>query len=119
MDRRLYALRQFAFAQDNREKYGADFLQERLAEYRAVLQDWNGSVNSNLALLEIYFGGSYREEFDSDLGRKFVEAGALLEAAFRDNLALTGDIRGKISALQGQMYDFNLRLLGVLNTDLR
>lgn len=115
MDRRLYAVRQFAFALDDRETNGAEFAHKRLDEYRAVLQDWNGSINSNLALLEIYYGLPYRQEFDDVVGKDFVDAGALVEAAFRKRVPPGEDARARIAALQARIYDFNLRLLRVLD----
>ena len=113
MDRRLYAVRQFAFALDNRQRLGADFVEKRLEEYRTVLQEWNGSINSNLALLEIYYGPPCREEFDSVLGKEFVDTGALVEDAYR--AGAPSGVGARIEALKHRVYHFNLRLLRILD----
>jgi len=113
MDRRLYRVYQFYVW----SKRGSEpELKASLENYRAALADCNDNINRHLAMLQIYFGQNIREKFDFEVGHKFVHVGELVEDYYRrsdkDDKALERSIENEISDLRGEVYNYNLILLG-------
>lgn len=113
MDRRLYRVYQFYVW----SKRGSEpELKTSLENYRAALTDWNDNINRHLAMLQIYFGQGIREKFDFEVGHKFVRVGELVERYHRrsdeGDKALEQSIEKEINDLRGEVYAYNLILLG-------
>jgi hypothetical protein len=112
MDRRLYRVDQFfLWTRRNAELE----LKIALENYRSALQDWNDNINRHLSMLQIYFGREIREQFDCEVGAKFVEVGGLVERLYRlkgdVDTSLQEAIEDGIQQLRSQVYEYNLILL--------
>lgn len=57
-----------------------------VADYRAVLEEWNDGLNRRLALVATHFGADLKSELD-DLYEEYREAGRLIDSAIRDRRA--------------------------------
>lgn len=115
MDKRLYRLEQLRVWSSRDDQSGFNV---RLENYRSIVMEWNDRINHILAKLQIYMGQAIREEFDSHVGKKFVDAGAELEEAIRKRSSLdeptdleTLLISSKVNELRSEVYEFNLKML--------
>jgi hypothetical protein len=82
LDKRLYRmLRLFhALASSGRDEEGFEHtVAARLADYDAVLYDWNDRLNVNLSLVGTSFGQAARDWLDRRVYEQFKQTGALLE----------------------------------------
>lgn len=122
LDKRLYRLRQLYWslrpdADDARKEAAAT----KMDDYRAILYEWNDSINRNLAVIQQYFGLEMRDRFDYVVGRELVELGAIVEAMWKER-DLVGqprtsrDIGNRLAKLAGMIYEFNLALLRALQS---
>lgn len=82
MDKRLYRMRQLAWALFA-DPIDGPRLEGRMQDYRAVLYEWNDTLNRNLAAAEIQFGRALRERLERDIYEGFRSLGATLEARYR------------------------------------
>lgn len=73
MDKRLYRMRQFAWALDRAVADKQD-VESKWSDYRGVLYEWNDSLNRNLALILRYFGPLASEEFECNVAEMFAGA---------------------------------------------
>lgn len=82
LDKRLYRMRRvyWAVAAAIRGDGGLDTLELRLADYNAVLYEWNDRLNANLALIGSHFGTA-ASDYLFDLYEDFRAVGRDLEAA--------------------------------------
>jgi len=114
MDRRLFRINQLELWLRRQDKARVDIAMQN---YRDVLFEWNDSINRHLAMLQIYFGNDIREEFDCDVGARFVEIGSLVEAIYRQFAAqseigsLTPPDRERMERLRLDVYRYNLKML--------
>jgi hypothetical protein len=119
MDKRLYRMRQLNWA------LAADRLDESRVEasmqdYRAVLYEWNDTLNRNLAAAEIHFGDDLREQLERDIYEGFRAVGARLEAGYKrlheTEVPDAGD-RGmeplalELDRLRERIYDLGIKML--------
>ena len=82
LDKRLYRmLRLFhTLASSGSDKEGFEHtVAARLADYDAVLYDWNDRLNVNLSLVGTSFGQAARDWLDRRVYEQFKQTGALLE----------------------------------------
>ena len=85
-----------------------------MADYVAVLYDWNDNINRNLALLQRYFGQGMRDRLDNEVGVLQRELGGELESFFygRSRLADAGNsIEERFTRLAGLIYHFNVDMI--------
>ena len=82
MDKRLYRMRQLNWALIA-DPLDESWVEATMKDYRAVLYEWNDSLNRNLAAIEIQFGRDVREQLEADIYEGFRAAGAKLEASYR------------------------------------
>lgn len=85
-------------------------LEEAVAAYRAVLEEWNDGLNRRLALVATHFGSDLKGELDV-LYEEYREAGRLLEQAIRGRRAgEAAQDRTELAALLERLnirnYDF-------------
>lgn len=113
MDRRLYRLKRlhWALAKSAPERDAA------LADYRAVIFEWNDSINRILAMLQVYLSDEIRHELDNGIGRRFVELGAQVESMLKSRQAPSDAMAHEIEALAGGVYFLNVRMLGYFKLD--
>jgi len=83
MDRRLYRMWQlkwalFAQAPD------LERIDGKMRDYRAVLYDWNDTLNRNLAAAEIEFGSALRHELEGRIYEGFAAVGRRLEERYHE-----------------------------------
>jgi hypothetical protein len=85
LDRRLYRmLRLYVLCRDDHQAgYENQGLEERLAEYDAVLHEWNDQLNSGLAVIGTYFGRTARDWLEDEIYAGFQTVGGDLEALYR------------------------------------
>jgi len=82
MDKRLYRMRQLNWALIA-EPLDTSRVEASMQDYRAVLYEWNDTLNRNLAAAEIQFGRDVRERLERDIYEGFRAAGAGLEASYK------------------------------------
>jgi hypothetical protein len=110
LDRRLYRARTLLWAYKGSED--EEEIQLRRKEYREVVEDWNGSLNRNLVLVERYFGPSLRAELEGDIAKGFKDIHNALDA-YRKNPepAKLAELERQIDSFNPTIYGFNLELL--------
>jgi hypothetical protein len=81
-------------------------LEDAVAAYRAVLEEWNDGLNRRLALVATHFGSDLKRELDV-LYEEYREAGRLLEQAIRDRRA--GEAATDRTALAELLERLNVR----------
>ena len=83
MDKRLYRMWQLKWA-----IFAADVdlsrAEDRMKDYRAVLYDWNDTLNRNLAAAETEFGGPLRRQLEGVIYEGFASIGRRLETRYRE-----------------------------------
>lgn len=120
MDKRLYRMRRLYWAINKNQSN--DEVENRMNEYREVLYEWNDNINRNLALLQFYFGDDSRDSLDFDVGKMFVDTGAILEKNYRqrrpdEKLKDIIDSAEDLDILASKVYQFNLNLLGKIKKE--
>ncbi len=113
MDKRLFRLKQLDIwvrrADDDRVAYA-------LNQYRRILMEWNDNINRNISMLHFYFGPDIREQFDSGVGKRFVDIGAMVETQYRArpnvDVSIQDEIRANLEILTAEVYQYNIQLLG-------
>ena len=112
LDRRLYWLTQFLTWLSRSD---VERLRTSLSQYRKAVRDWNETINRNLAMLQVFFGETYRNELDTGVGAAFVAAGRRAERLYqtRANLDHTdyNQALSEVETLRLAVYSFNLTLL--------
>jgi hypothetical protein len=114
MDKRLFRVDQLSTWIKRADK---ERVEVSLQNYREVMFDWNDNINRHLAMLQIYFGNDIREDFDFNVGAKFVKAGLGTEAVYRDFIReqdigdALSDVRNLIGELRAEVYLYNLKML--------
>ncbi len=114
MDKRLFRLAQLHLWIERGEE---ELLAVALANYRAVLVEWNDSINRHLSMLQFFFGEEVRAEFDFGVGAHFVAAGTAVERLYRnrhqkDATTENAEAVSKlIKTVRSEVYEFNLTLL--------
>jgi len=85
LDKRRYRMLRLFFAVRGRarETVSAEVLAARFSDYDQLLNEWNDSLNVNLALVGTYFGQCARAWLERAY-ETYQEAGARLEDAYRD-----------------------------------
>lgn len=113
LDRRLHRMRQLD-GWLNRPNQPGDEIERLLVRYREVIDEWNDSLNRNLALAIRYFGHETHASLE-DLYRKFSAAGARIEARARDyrdgGRASPPPVTADLKFLDVLIYDLNLRMI--------
>jgi hypothetical protein len=110
LDRRLYRARTLLWAYKGNES--DDEIQSRRKEYRAVVEEWNGSLNRNLIFVERYFGQALRAEFEGEIADGFRAIHGDLDACRKKpEPAELPSIEARINAFSPVIYGFNLRML--------
>ncbi len=122
IDRRNYrALRLIAALKDNDQTQ----IDGRLDDYRLILFEWNDTLNSNLALLQVYFSSTIRDKLEGDLTTSFRSINTLIECAIRRSrgaavdpeICLGDEIRRadeQRTALSVMIYVFNIDMLAII-----
>ncbi len=83
LDKRRYRMLLTYWRLDSLDSQGLD---DAVAGYKAVLEEWNDGLNRRLALVATHFGADLKRELDV-LYEEYREAGRLLELGVRDRRA--------------------------------
>jgi hypothetical protein len=119
MDKRLYRMRQLNWALIA-EPLDESRVEASMQDYRAVLYEWNDTLNRNLAAAEIEFGRDVREQLERDIYDGFRAAGVSLEASYKrmrgphrsDTAARSGDSLGpNLDQLRERIYGLGVTML--------
>lgn len=125
MDRRLYRMWQLNWAIFAQELDQAR-VDARLHEYRAVLYEWNDSLNRNLAAAEILFGSAARERLEREILEGFREVGAKLEFRYQELRQLRNshdvslaeaDLSEELAQMRERIYAMTLEMLGQIREE--
>lgn len=115
LDRRLYRMRRLYWSlRDETSSSPSQRSQARMDEYVACLYDWNDNINRNLALIEQYFGQPMRQRFDNEIGEDMVQAGARLEALWKEPSAQRDkidDLEPAFNRLAGLIYAYDVDMI--------
>jgi hypothetical protein len=92
-----------------------------LASYREIIGHWNESLNSNLALIEIYFGKELRNQFENEIGKSLIVSGAEIEKLYRsfqdqENIDIKS-VEEELNEINISVYHFNLGMLRLIDND--
>jgi hypothetical protein len=124
MDRRLYRLRLLFWSLPKRGPGGSEheLATRRLEDYRQVLFDWNDNINRNLALLQQYFGSSFRYSLDHAVGGRFVTLGGEVERLWRKEKSTEEEssyppLESAIVELSHMIYFYNIELIKAIQSD--
>jgi hypothetical protein len=119
LDRRLHRMRQLDGRLERPNQ--AEEVERHLGRYRDVLDDWNDSLNRNLALGMSYFGPQVHEALEA-LYEDFTTAGKLIEARVReymkDSRASSPSVTRQLRGLDLIIYDLNLAMIDALQRGL-
>jgi hypothetical protein len=119
MDKRLYRMRQLNWAL-TAEPVDQSRAEASMQDYRAVLYEWNDTLNRNLAAAEIQFGGEVREKLEREIYEGFRAAGARLEASYKRLLGpyrsdadepSRGTLERDLDQLRESIYDLGVTML--------
>ena len=119
MDKRLYRMRQLNWALIA-EPLDESRVEASMHDYRAVLYEWNDTLNRNLAAAESEFGRDVREQLERDIYEGFRAAGVSLEASYKrmcgphrsDTAARSGDSLGpNLDQLRERIYGLGVTML--------
>ena len=119
MDRRLYRMRRF-------EDVLVDTMQppeevdRLLSEYRAVLYEWNDSLNRNLARVETYFGTAVRTYLEHHVYEGFKALHRRL-VRMRSDRAAGGrpePVTDELQRLSDRIYDLNAAMGALVRAGL-
>lgn len=121
LDKRLFRSRQFLWALQGR--FSDEQVVVRLGRYREIIELWNESLNSNLALIEIYFGKDLRNQFENEIGNSLITKGAAIEALYRkyqqnEDLDIKS-VDESLNAINISIYHFNLSMLKSIEGDYK
>jgi len=119
MDRRIYRMRQVAWAARGIADSGGvtQDLRDALDGYRTVLRDWNDNLNRSLALVQTSFGDDIRRSLDEDIFERFAAIGRALDDYTRGVSAgqgLPNDARAlgrRLTGLAHDVYELNVVML--------
>jgi hypothetical protein len=120
LDKRVYRmLRLFLAVKAYAEGRGdVSNIKDRLAEYNALLYEWNDQLNSNLAMGGTYFGEGAREYLDHQIYDAFKQVGRGLEEVVRQALAQSplvpetlGHVEAGISRMNNRVYVFGVFMM--------
>lgn len=127
MDRRLYRmwLLHWGLKSGNNDR-----IEKALNGYRRVLEEWNDSLNRNLALTYRYFGEGVWKYLDRALYEEFARIGRLLEGQYRGEhdlnpespdqvvegqpSALNQVLAGRLKALNDEVYLLNRFMVSLI-----
>ena len=119
MDKRLYRMRQLNWAL-TAEPVDESRAEASMQDYRAVLYEWNDTLNRNLAAAEIQFGVELREQLEREIYEGFRAAGARLEASYKRLLGpyrsdadepSRGTLERDLDQLRESIYDLGVTML--------
>jgi hypothetical protein len=119
MDKRLYRMRQLNWAL-TAEPVDESRAEASMQDYRAVLYEWNDTLNRNLAAAEIQFGVELREQLEREIYEGFRAAGATLEASYKRLLGpyrsdadepSRGTLERDLDQLREGIYDLGVTML--------
>ncbi len=122
LDRRLYRLRQLYWhVEDKPRGDEGDDTKTELDGYRAVVYEWNESVNRNLALVHQYFGKDLRERLDNRIGAEFRDVGREVEQLWKasrgsDGAEVPPDFEDRIDRLSDLVYLFNIEMIRMIQS---
>lgn len=113
LDRRLYRMRQFQWALQ--ERFAETEREERRNEYREILYEWNENLNRNFALIDIHFGEELRDKFEHEIGYQFIKTGKEIELLYRkkingEKVDIT-QIDEVLNSMHISIYHFTLEML--------
>jgi hypothetical protein len=108
MDRRLYRMRRLEGVLSD-PAAADDELGSALADYRAVLFEWNDSLNRNLARVETYFGRSVRTYLELHVYEGFKGLHERLMSMRRKRVADSpvASVADALQPLSDRIYDLN------------
>ncbi len=106
MDKRLYRMRRISMGIASKKDYKE--MKQRWDKYRAVLFEWNESLNKNLAMIQKYFGNDARNFLENKIQSGFKYYGQMLENykhnTYKQRLKVADNLNEKI-------YDFDVSLI--------
>ena len=115
LDRRLSRMRRLHWSLINDgEAPRSEDSRGRMADYVAVLYDWNDSINRNLALLQRYFGQGMRDRLDNEIGVRQRELGEELESLWNGRSRVAnegGSVEERFDRLADLIYEFNVDMI--------
>ncbi|RMH80145.1 MAG: hypothetical protein D6681_18765 [Calditrichaeota bacterium] len=114
LDERLFRARQLLWSLNG--KFKDKDVEQRLQMYRESVRNWNEQLNSNSALIEIYFGKDFRDKFEREIGKEFVDNGMVIEKLYNQyrrtkKRVNTTQAEQKLNDLYKKIYRFDLELL--------
>lgn len=80
-------------------------------EFDSMLNDWNSKLNSNLALLEIYFGKDAMNHFSQKIAKNFRHLYEMIALADYSSPTKVEEINNKINKLNLTISWFNKRMI--------
>lgn len=117
LDQRLYRMRQVYWAAKAIAKGRGDRerLNIALADYRAVLRDWNDNLNRVRALVHTYFGERAGELLENRLYEEYALIGEELDEFVRE-VSASNDVKvrpigARLTELSHRVYRFNVHAL--------
>ncbi len=106
MDRRLYRMRRLEGVLSD-EEAADDELERARADYRAVLFEWNDSLNRSLARVETYFGRSVRVYVELHVYEGFKALHQLLMSMLSADGLASASVADILQPLSDRIYDLN------------
>jgi hypothetical protein len=122
LDKRLYRLdRLYSSLRPSADADHEAVAVAKMADYQAVLYEWNDNINRTLAVIQLYFGVDMRDRVDYVVGRELVELGRIVSQMWHDRAAAAGtdgpqDVDDRLSKLHVMIYKFNLDMLRALQS---
>jgi hypothetical protein len=115
LDKRLYRLRNVQWALEGEKKASQEELAALRAQYRAIIVEWNESLNRNLALTERYFGSDVRSQLEGSISGEFIALHKELKQVLSDpNDENIAQLEAHIDRFNPQIYIFNVRMIELL-----
>jgi hypothetical protein len=110
LDKRLWRARNLVWASQD----GADSAEiaRRRAAYRDAVNEWNESLNRNLALVEKYFGLKQRGELEIAIS----DGLRIINAELRNKDVSSKQLIERINTLNSTIYAFDVQLLQMVQT---
>jgi hypothetical protein len=121
MDKRLYRMLQVRWAlfADDLDQ---ERIEEKMAEYRSVLSEWNDNLMRNLAAAEIGFGSTVRGRLETQIYERFKLTGVMLEARYaqvapratrrtQPAASRVDEIDEALALIRAHIYKLNLEML--------
>jgi len=109
VDKRWYRMQRLlsAIVARNDGRPLGDLLEKRLADYDAVLMEWNDQLNSRLATVGAYFGDDVRHYLDTVVNEDFRDTGEALESLYRVVIAGERLDSGAVQATTAKVQRLN------------